>query len=581
VVGQYGQWLRNGRTGARRLELPIVDTDTGAEALDLIRRPKAGDPTGPGTTFDERFFRLASLRIVLSDNASDITGLPTITSGAPVDLSALDNTGNPYSYVVDNTHPPIAKSSGTGTIGMTANQKLITGFIKIEKQDNAGVWTDVTMEILNLGFAGRSLSTGAQDSPQTPGAGACAERSPDAVIRFERLSDTVTSCGVVSGTWTNTTSNYIPMALYDAREGATQEGDTSGIRLGGIMHYVELDVDNLRRWLNGSIGSTGSANTMNVTGYVVYFSDRRGNRNTALPTTSKETGELGWEDFVTPGNGTMDTGEDVNADGVQAMYGNTMVPPTGSQSYLASGSTLRTILNSTTNAGLTGTAITINARNNPPAFFRRALKMVHGGRGNLPANGAQGLTVASENPVYVEGNYNACGSAYTSCASGGFTDVAGSAHVSSAVIADAVTLLSLNWNDIRSFTSPHNAGGRTAATTWYRLAIISGKGIAFPYQVFATVEADRGSDGGVHNFLRYIENWGGSTLNYWGSMVSLYYNRQATGVFKCCGNVYSPPTRAYQFDNDFLTPGLLPPRTPMFRDINVLTFRESFIPTNP
>jgi hypothetical protein len=257
------------------------------------------------------------------------------------------------------------------------------------------------------------------------------------------------------------------------------------------------------------------------------------------------------------------------------------VPPTGSQSYLASGSTLRTILNSTTNAGLTGTAITINARNNPPAFFRRALKMVHGGRGNLPANGAQGLTVASENPVYVEGNYNACGSAYTSCASGGFTDVAGSAHVSSAVIADAVTLLSLNWNDIRSFTSPHNAGGRTAATTWYRLAIISGKGIAFPYQVFATVEADRGSDGGVHNFLRYIENWGGSTLNYWGSMVSLYYNRQATGVFKCCGNVYSPPTRAYQFDNDFLTPGLLPPRTPMFRDINVLTFRESFIPTNP
>jgi len=607
VTTEYGGFLENGvyknvsgvyspdgtTTPARRLELPIVDTDTGAEPRDLIKRPLAGDATGPGTTFDQRFFRLASLRILLSDNAADITSLPTVTSGAPVDLSQLDAAGNPYSYVVDATHPPIAKTAAAGTTGMLGNKPTITGWVKIERQDNAGAWTDVTMEILNLGFAGRNLSSGTANVPVDPGPGACLDRSPSAVIRFERISDTpqgggtYDNCGKTgAGVWTNTASSYIPMALYDAREGALNESDTGGgtIRLSGVMHYVELDVKNFKRWIAGSIGSTGSSNTMNVTGYVVYFSDRRGNKNPALTTTSKETGELGWEDFLN-NNTTFDTGEDVNADGVQQMYGNTVVPPANSQGYLTNtGTNLRTTVDIT------------NARTNPPGFFRRALKIVDGGLGDLPANGLQGLTVASENPVYVEGNFNACGTPYFDCGTttdGFANDTTTTFHVSAAVIADAVTLLSRRFNDIRSFLKPHDVTGsdnnsRWARSSWYRLAIISGKGLNFPWD--GSTEADRGTDGGVHNFLRYIEDWGdpdgsgaltGSTLNYRGSMVSLYINREAVGTFKCCGNVYSPPTRAYHFDTDFLTPSLLPPRTPMFRDINVLTFRESWRPTEP
>ena len=53
------------------------------------------------------------------------------------------------------------------------------------------------------------------------------------------------------------------------------------------MHYVELDVNNLRRWLDGTIrrrqrgsvpnGGSRAPSTcpMDMTGYVVYFSDRR------------------------------------------------------------------------------------------------------------------------------------------------------------------------------------------------------------------------------------------------------------------------------------------------------------------
>ena len=167
--------------------------------------------------------------------------------------------------------------------------------------------------------------------------------------------------------------------------------------------------------------------------------------------------------------------------------------------------------------------------------------------------------------------------------------------MSAAVIADTVTLLSNGWNDISSFINPHDVGRamtapwsaddadvRQAATTWYRLGIISGKGLNFPRANTAAAGYDNndwGTDGGAHNFLRYIERWAGETLNYRGSIMSFYTARQAVGTYKCCDVVYSPPSRGYNFDAEFLTPSLLPPRTPMFRDLNTLSFRQVLRPT--
>jgi hypothetical protein len=67
-------------------------------------------------------------------------------------------------------------------------------------------------------------------------------------------------------------------------------------------------------------------------------------------------------------------------------------------------------------------------------------------------------------------------------------------------------------------------------------------------------------------------------LNYRGSIASLFYSRQATGTYKCCDTVYNPPTRGYNFDTEFLTPSLLPPRTPMFRDVNITGFQQIIRP---
>jgi hypothetical protein len=157
-------------------------------------------------------------------------------------------------------------------------------------------------------------------------------------------------------------------------------------------------------------------------------------------------------------------------------------------------------------------------------------------------------------------------------------------HAASAVIADAVTVLSNSWSDLASMSNDPTLpkGNRTASTTHYRVAIAAGKPLAFPFPSWETGgNYGFGTDGGVHNFLRFLEDWQtpAATLNYGGSLVSLYYSTYNTGVFKCCTySVYQPPIRNYIFDQDFTVPAGLPPGTPMFRDVESLSYRQVLTP---
>jgi hypothetical protein len=167
-------------------------------------------------------------------------------------------------------------------------------------------------------------------------------------------------------------------------------------------------------------------------------------------------------------------------------------------------------------------------------------------------------------------------------------------------------MLSSNWQDVGCLTvsatctntikntsgsmvNPFNPGGqgspaaqpnRIAITTYYRAAVAGGKTIAFN-NASQTPEFAFGMDGGVHNFLRFIEDWGGiaaqASLYYKGSLVSLYWNQYATGTFKCCNLVYNPPDREYVFDPLFSQPQNLPPGTPMFRNVDNLSYRQNQI----
>jgi hypothetical protein len=606
-VGTYNGYIRNGRTGAKRLDLPLVTA--GAEPIDLIRRPPATEDTAAPLVYQQRYFSQASLRILLSDTKADITGLPTVTASDPLSLEAGGVFGT----------APVAASLGTGNYKSAAGTSLLGGYIKIEKQDSAGTWSDVTAEILGLGIAGRNLSNGSWNTVfsgsngQNGTANGClgSEPQPNAVIRLERVKDVPSThsgatavafkydCAVtaIGGTMSPTATDYWPLALYDTREGLRRdESSVSNLYPAGVMFYVELDTANLARWFQGTIGATGAAARNDNGGYVVYFSDRRNNRNASDTTAtadgrrrpdgtltyggSAETGEFGYEDiinFTTAGgaddgvNNTTSRGEkpeDVNTDAVLETYGKMPNDGKGAYNSVATigaiapfDATLRP-----TTAFDTSDNSRQQLRGNRPLLFRRALKLTSGAA--LRTSGLTGLTIASENPLYVQGNYN-------STAANTPTET----HIAASIVADAITALSNAWNDITSFTNGTDHTNMTASSTGYRFAAVMGKNVSFLQPTNWSPETNFGMDGGAHNLLRQQENWGSATLYYRGSIVSFYISRQATGIFKCCGYVYAPPSnRIYNFDTDFLLPTGLPPGTPMFRDVNTLTFRQLLRP---
>ena len=450
----------------------------------------------------------------------------------------------------------------------------------------------------------------------------------------------VNSATPASQTYPTNPADYWPNALFDSREGTLRDVSPAGtlgginyssmITLGGVMQYVEVDAKNVARYLAGTLPGSGhlaydSVNAPND--YLIYVSDRRGNYTPSalanawppLSPSGHETGEYGSDDFVNPAstngcpNGTQDTGEDLDQLGLTGFYTYGQNP-----TYIMDAGAITPITMSSTTAGTTlswgqygmfslagpgnlyGATATTNAltanpgctvttpsviwpmdyvihaneaRENPNPFFRRAVKIMDGnlltGLGTCPGAVPCGLAVAVENPLYVQGDFNA------NAANDGFNN---NTNVAVSFNADAVTLLSNSFNDVNSFATPYT-NTDAATTTWYRAAVMAGKGVTFPMPTGYTVGADFGTDGGVHNFLRYIENWGGQTLNYRGSIVSMFYNGQAVGTYKCCTVVYSPPTRGYNFDTDFLTPSLLPPRTPLFRDINTTGFTQLLLPS--
>lgn len=702
-IGTYNGYVRDGdlslptytgknSTGATTLNITIATPQLGGTPIDLIRRPVANELTTAPGKLGERYFSAASLRILLSDNAADITGLPCETPTNPIDLSLM--TG-PVGTWADLSVIPVktaatteAGGAGTSLVPLAASganpaatayntndgywiptkAPIIKGFIKIEAQTTygtpCGTYKDVTAEILGLGYAGKNINSsktyttyGASFLPALPakqiatqvGSGTtCADPNPNAVIRLERVRDNPSTgtagdyCGTIAVTALQP-SDFWPNALFDPREGNPRDYCPDGTggackqspTLGGVMYYVELDVNNLSRWFTGKIGTSGAStkdNSASPNDFTVFFSDRRGNYyGGAAPASGwppqspsgNETGEYGWNDTVTPSsqygcpNGTVggvpDQGEDIDApqDTTVQTYGALAAqapypyPATYPLTLGPAPYKVGQLFVALSNFGTfskasgaftknweckdppyvtyscptcTGTIPTIwpwwyvnngqEARENPALFFRRALKIVNGSTLNLgvcPSGVNCGLSIASENPVYLQGDYNAPGGAFTT------------PYAASAIVADAFTFLSDNWNDVNSFSSTYDTAWRSGTATAYRVAVAAGKGLSFPNPTAYTTYQDFGTDGGVHNFLRYIENWGGQ-LSYRGSIISLYYNRQGTGVYKCCTTVYSPPTRGYNFDTDFLTPNLLPPHTPMFRAINTIGFTEYVLP---
>jgi hypothetical protein len=558
-------------------------------------------------------------------------------------------------------------TANTGAAGANGLEwPLINGWLLVEvKYASDQKWHGVTREWLQLGFA-RGLQV--PTSPGTPyraptsnamgvyGSNSIQDHK-DAILYFQQTADR-NGNNAISGSadlpvttnlyGTGSQYNYYPINLYDAREG--ENNDNSGVAANsgtanGVMNTVEIDVGNLRNWLKGTTGTSGpNVDFVTQNGYILYFSDRRGMQfatSTQGANYSQYWGEYGYEDTVNYANASNSFAPDghldpVNYNGISAedLNGNLLLDNYGVK-YVGDAYGTTITADTDTTAIPSPFAHRFNpftiGRANRVTGARHALKLVDGAIGNLPTmpagnstnncsqtatnpTGCGGFTVASENPVYIEGNYNSnCPTAGgTTCTpnnstvDGTWTGGAEPLHAAASVIADAVTLLSNNWQDAGclsggacttalatttgSLENPTNPAGqavpattpnRIAVTSYYRVAIAAGKNIAFN-NTAQNPEFSYGMDGGVHNFLRFLEDWEGpasanalQSLYYKGSIVSLYWSYYATGPFKCCNLVYNPPNRQYTFDSLFSLPQNLPPGTPMFRNVDNLTYRQN------
>jgi hypothetical protein len=167
------------------------------------------------------------------------------------------------------------------------------------------------------------------------------------------------------------------------------------------------------------------------------------------------------------------------------------------------------------------------------------IRLINGDQ--LPPNG---LTIATPNPLYVKGDYNITDGVQSSKL------VNDTAHTfPSALVGDAITILSSSWNDLNSSKSLDN---RKATDTTVNAAFLSG-----------IVPTGNGYySGGVENFPRFLEDWSGKTIWYNGSMVVMFNSKKADSPWNSTGVIYNAPTRKWAFDKNFLDIAKLPPGTP-------------------
>ena len=187
-----------------------------------------------------------------------------------------------------------------------------------------------------------------------------------------------------------------------------------------------------------------------------------------------------------------------------------------------------------------------------------------------------GLTIATNAPAYMVGNYNADGVATTDDSvkieithyknqSGVYYD-----EPPSAVMSDCFTVLSNKWSSHnRKYSKQSYTSNRNASThTEISVAILTGLKPTIPEGAVSEPAAGAQS-GGAHNFPRFLENWT-TELTIRTSMVALFESEVHTDAMPDnFSHYYSPPSRDWGFNENFDN-GIYPPGTP-----NVRTFRRT------
>lgn len=420
-----------------------------------------------------------------------------------------------------------------------------------------------------------------------------------------------------------TYNQIVPIIVYNVREGWVRSTlNEYDIYERGVTSVIELNMRNLARWLDGvydaNLLSGTNAVSTNVDGnqgYVVYVSDRRGDirgteylsDGTAFASTN---GIVDNEDIYGP-NGRLDQGEDVIDFGWNV--GGTSKKGTLQKDTRELPDSGTICCTPTTGAAVTD-SVRVSRANavmtwrllsypNTKNYFRRSLRLFDGETLSTSAAAGKlsplkGITVSSENLVYIWGNFNTTGitgipSGGSTMNDGGFTGP----QVPSSIICDAIFPLSRTWFDGLSALYPEGSSNpRNLTGTAYRMADdvlpSTSQGTSVRAGVIAgttisslTSTPGRDADGlrrngGIINYPRFLESWNlNGVTNAWsytGSFIPLYRSTQALSNWENdTAVIYMPPRRNWSFDSTYLTPNKLPPGTPFFQYIQATGFRQN------
>lgn len=584
-------------------------------------------------TSKERYANKRGIRISLSDSKAKLPGCASGTGITPVSVPCgrrLDGnaSGSGDADVGEaKGYQPKAMTDGYQATRVNGERFSASGkklWIKIELVDinstNSAIETeDVTEDILSLGVteAATPITVGGVTKFEITGYG---DRDSRSIVKLQRFNipgppiisndtnylssfsgwdgnvvisgkDTTDSATVLDDGFTdNDAHKYsalvdesgkdrkvspFPIQMFDTREGlynddfnATHSSNYgNNVPWAGVMSMIDIDVANMKKFLDGDFNTLMPASgtlysdakshalrntdVPQANGWVLYVSDRRGDDDF--------DGEYDMEDIFGNNDGIKQPGEDINNNGtLEADYTNEAVRYTGTGNHVSP-----------------AYAATIEH-----SYYRRGVRLINGT--TLPGTfdidnslNTKGFTVATENGVYVKGNYNATGvnSVGSPTASTEYLPQNSTDHIPASIVADAITILSNNWKDAKSFRYPFQLNQRKGTQTTIRFAMLAGDAKSSYEATPNQGGGDPRLSGGVHNFKRFLEDWDES-LNYAGSLINLYNSRNNNGAFKCCNKVYSPPTRNWVFDASFLDPTRLPPGTPFLQSITLTGFER-------
>jgi len=210
---------------------------------------------------------------------------------------------------------------------------------------------------------------------------------------------------------------------------------------------------------------------------------------------------------------------------------------------------------------------------------------VAAGASMVPSYGSNGngLTIATNAPLYLNGNFNADGTVDPTANSGTYQNLsatvpddvasntatlATSVESPVCIAADSITVLSADWQKKVSASDTLSIKDRGSCSV-VRPGTTLDTEIAACFYTGNVATSDTRNSGGAHNFVRFLEGWN-NRVAIRGSLMCMFRSKIASTPYSTA--YYGAPTRIWGLDKLFST-GKIPPLMPRPLSFRRVAFR--------